>query len=351
MIIKGMEWAKPENSKNQIDKAGKIIVSDCDKSSAQYSDALSIVNNWRASHNYPLNTFKVTLRTYASSIDDGFLVAQRIKRLSSIEHKLIRFPQMNLSRMQDLGGCRAILSNASDVHKLVKKYEDSDIKHALDDIDDYISAPKTSGYRGVHLIYKYFSDKTDLYNGLSIEIQIRSRKQHAWATAVETVGTLRKEALKSSIGEDKWLRFFQLMGSVIALDEKSGALIPNTPDSKPSLIRELRSIEREINASRTLEVFQNALTIAPQESGRNDHFFLLKLNPDEKTINIERFMKNQSELATNRYLEAEKELSLIPSAEVVLVSVDSISNLKKAYPNYFLDTQVFIGLLKGALSN
>ena len=43
-----------------------------------------------------------------------------------------------------------------------------------------------SGYRGVHLIYRYNSDRKTEYNTLLIEMQLRSQLQHAWATAVET---------------------------------------------------------------------------------------------------------------------------------------------------------------------
>jgi hypothetical protein len=35
------------------------------------------------------------------------------------------------------------------------------------------------------------------------------------------------------------------------------------------------------------------------------------------------------------------EKTLAPGAQAVLVAVESLSALKKSYPNYFLDTQVF----------
>src|ERR1019366_9744121 len=94
--------------------------------------------------------------------------------------------------------------------------------------DDYVDHPKASGYRSYHLIYRYFSDKKATHNGLKIEVQIRSQLQHAWATAVETVGTFIQQALKSSQGEEDWLRFFALMGSAIAYREH-GELVPDTP--------------------------------------------------------------------------------------------------------------------------
>jgi ppGpp synthetase/RelA/SpoT-type nucleotidyltranferase len=46
-----------------------------------------------------------------------------------------------------------------DVQRLVADYRNSEIKHHLHNCDDYIAQPKDSGYRGVHLIYRYTSDK------------------------------------------------------------------------------------------------------------------------------------------------------------------------------------------------
>jgi putative GTP pyrophosphokinase len=63
---------------------------------------------------------------------------------------------------------------------------------------DYIAAPKETGYRSVHLIFKYRSQssKHRAWNGLRVEIQLRSRLQHAWATAVETVDTFTRQTLR-----------------------------------------------------------------------------------------------------------------------------------------------------------
>jgi ppGpp synthetase/RelA/SpoT-type nucleotidyltranferase len=152
-------------------------------------------------------------------VASNYLVAQRVKRLSSIVAKMRRFQGLRLSQMQDIGGCRAVLSSVAEVRNAVKSFKTSSIRHELAREDDYIANPKDSGYRGVHLIYKYVSDRSETYNGLKIEVQIRSQLQHAWATAVETVGTFIQQALKSSQGEDEWLRFFCLMGSAIALRE------------------------------------------------------------------------------------------------------------------------------------
>jgi hypothetical protein len=59
------------------------------------------------------------------------------------------------------------------------------------------------------------------------------------STAVETVGTFLKQALKSSKKEEGWLRFFALMGSVIAIREH-GPSVAETPTDKEELLAELQ---------------------------------------------------------------------------------------------------------------
>lgn len=168
--VEDMAWAEPEYSRQRVNEAGQRLIEpayDGDDFAQNFMDrvrefdeALVVINNWRASHHYPLNTFQVNLRRTSRRIDEEALVAQRIKRLSSISHKLERFPNMKLSQMQDIGGCRAVVSTVAHVHALYDAYKKSNIKHELSTVDDYIESPRDSGYRGIHLIYKYYSDKS-----------------------------------------------------------------------------------------------------------------------------------------------------------------------------------------------
>lgn len=171
--MRGMAWTEPSYTKGQIDRAGRTLVNPS-ASPEDVGEALIVANNWRSSHAYPLNTLQISLRRKASSISDDSLVAQRIKRLPSILHKLDRFPSMNLARMQDLGGCRAVMPGILQVRELEHQLLDARHKHRLVRHDDYLNVPKPSGYRGVHMVYAYHSDKIDTWNKLSIEVQIRS---------------------------------------------------------------------------------------------------------------------------------------------------------------------------------
>ena len=146
-----MAWVAPQYSRGEIERAGRVLVADSTTPDALVQ-ALVVVNNWRSSHSFPLNTMQVGLRAKARQVDAEALVAQRIKRLSSIEAKLRRFDRMNLARMQDLGGCRAVVNSVEKVRALVGLYEKSQIKHKLVGQDDYIAHPQASGYRGIHLV-------------------------------------------------------------------------------------------------------------------------------------------------------------------------------------------------------
>lgn len=230
----------------------------------------------------------------------------------------------------------------------MRDYKSSEIKHELSQEDDYIREPKDSGYRGVHLVYKYHSDRNTHYNKLKIEMQLRSQMQHIWATAVETVGTFTEQALKSSQGEEDWLRFFALMGTVFAVAERTPP-VPNTPVG-PELLMELAGLTEKLDVQGQLSTFGGALQVIESRNQKDDHFYLLELNPRNKQLNVTAFRASESEAAESAYLDAEKRMRLSPGAQAVLVSVDRITSLRRAYPNYFLDTGNFVSLLNDALT-
>lgn len=338
-----MSWVTLKYSLADVNAAGEIFV----KNSSD-TVALDIINNWRAAHTFPLHTFQIYLRRKAHSVDRTALVAQRIKRLESINGKLYRMPKLKLSEMQDIGGCRAIVGSVKMVDALVKEYKKSQIKHKLIDEDNYIAHPKKSGYRSHHLIYQYYSDKKADYNGRKIEIQLRTQLQHAWATAVETVGTFTKQALKSNQGEKDWLRFFQLMATVIALKEGTPP-VPNTPVEAKLLIEELRICSEKLQVERRLSTYGNALKILETKADGKSHFYILVLNPNTNIITVRPYKWSELDEALEYYSAQEQDIRKVPGGEAVLVSVNSIKSLKKAYPNYFLDTVKFRSELRLAL--
>lgn len=342
-----MAWAEPEYSRTKVDRAGETYI-DRSVSAEERELARAVINNWRSSHSFPLNTLQNNLRKRATSVDYDSTIAQRIKRLPAIRQKLERFRGMNLSRMQDLGGCRAVLSSVDAVDELVKYYKtQSRIKHKLVREYPYIVEPQCSGYRGVHLVYSYFSDRTTVWNGLQIEMQIRSRLQHAWATAVETVGTFTRQALKSSRGEKDWLRFFALMSSALAMRE-GVPLVPNTPHDPNELLQELREYTKKLDVIQRLTAYGQAMSLSEQIEVSKRDALLLELDTAAKELVVRSYPNPL--VAADAYNAIERAIENDPTKDVVLVTVESLTALRRAYPNYFLDTTAFIESVEEAIA-
>ncbi|MFK3965693.1 RelA/SpoT domain-containing protein [Ensifer adhaerens] len=278
-------------------------------------------------------------------MDKKCIFATRIKRLESITKKLKKHGDMKLSQMQDIGGLRCIMPSTANVYALCEMYKSKRLSHELAKIDDYIAQPKPDGYRSLHLIYRYQgAGRIGSYDGLKIEIQLRSILQHAWATAVETVGIFTKQALKSSEGDEDWLRFFSLASAVIA-EKEHGAPIPGAEESGKVRDQEIRHLGEKLNVREVLNTYQKMLRALERRSTKDAKFFLLALEPAEKRISARGFLTRDSIVANQQYTELEKQLADKPGAQAVLVKVDSVSALRRAYPNYFADTTMFMQAL------
>ena len=337
----------PLYSKERVKKAGALLISDdMNYTIDDLDEALEVLNNFRSSHTYPVNTFQAGLRKKMKKLKIEGIVAQRLKRIPSIFQKLLRFKQMSLSRMQDIGGLRAVVRTNKEVYQLRDSYvEYSKFDHVLVSEKDYIENPKESGYRGIHLIYKYSNHKVKLYDGLQIELQIRNDIQHAWATAVETAGVFLDQALKSSLGNAHWLEFFQYASSGFALLEGAPVMTDHADLTVQEIFEHLLSLENELSVIKTLETYNSVLETL-QNTNTKTHYFLMRLDSIQKTVDIEGYSRENLEEATTEYLSKEKTAKDEPGVQVVLVAAQSVNALKKAYPNYFLDTGKFVSKIK-----
>ena len=245
---------------------------------------------------------------------------------------------MQLARMQDIGGCRAVLNNIREVRALRDNVLASRAKHILAHSKDYIAEPKESGYRGIHLIYRYHSDTYTKHCGLMVEIQIRSTIQHVWATGVETVGTFIRSPLKSSIGPKDWLEFFARLSTTLHLKESNPRIYKRLEEFHASAIALGKLINR-IDAKRRLTDFGNLVKLVEQHKQRETRTFVLHLKPVQGIVQLFPFRTQASPEALKLYSRLEQEANIEQGEDVVLVSTDSIRDLRQAYPNYFLDTR------------
>lgn len=342
-----MAWVTPQYSKKKVMKAGSALFDD-QASDETFEEALLILNNWRSSHSYPVNTFQASLRSKLKSLGIKGIVAQRLKRIPSIVAKLERFPGMSLARMQDIGGLRAVVPSIKSVYRLRESYFQSKWDHILVSEYDYIQEPKDSGYRGIHLVYRYNNRKGDAkaYEGLQLEIQIRNEVQHAWATAVETAGVFLNQALKSSVGNARWLEFFQYASSSFALMEDCEVLVAHRHLSKVELLKTTIDLANELEVIDKLNVYNSIVEELHHTQDEKTHYYLMELNSQTRNVSVNGYSREELPKATNEYLEREKASKDNDNIQIVLVAAQSVAALKKAYPNYFLDTGRFVARIR-----
>jgi putative GTP pyrophosphokinase len=338
-----MTFPTPNFTRGGVSRAGTVLIS-ASATPQELATALALINHWRACHAYPVNTFQATLRSRLKKVCANALVAQRMKRVPSIAKKLRKNHGMQLARMQDIGGLRAVVDSVTQVRKLHALYTDGSLTHELVDTDDYIAEPKSSGYRSLHLIYRYGNPTALDYNGLCIELQIRTRLQHAWATAVETIGSLLNQALKSSEGPEEWLRFFQIVGAAFAIAEKCPVAAEFVAMPAEEVFKLCIESGARLDVRRKLDAFAVAANAITSSKARGS-YHLIVLDAVERTVDISSFGLKRLDDANLAYANAERIALEHEDMQTVLVATDSVESLRRAYPNYFLDTKEFLSAL------
>ena len=325
-----------EYTKSGVQKAGKslLIAGLVTNNPTKYKECMDTLSRWRACHIEVLSEVSNKLASISSKIDKDAIVVSRLKRTPSIITKLKRNPKMNLDRMQDIAGCRAIVKTPKLVSKVRRNLK---LAYQLKETN-YIDNPKEDGYRGVHLIGKHVSEIDNKY--YQVEIQVRTRLQHAWATAVEIVDLFTNQTLKSNIGKKEWKEFFKY-----SADEFS--VLEETPKNNENSLSKLSDLISKLNIYHKFDAFRITLELIDQNVSAKQHAYcLIKIDTKSNTGEVSFFSEVEAKEATEQYLSAEKESARNPTIVSALVSVASVGNLKEAFPNYFADSSLFIETLK-----
>ncbi len=327
----------PEHSRNRVQSAGDRIR----RGTATHED-MAVLENWRASHAHVINTFQANLRRRTRGT--GILVGQRLKRRVTIVDKLSRQAGMNLARMHDIAGCRVIFSNTKELlefrAELIKSRAQHERLTAERDQFNYIERPKSSGYRGIHDVYRYhsYAKAADKWSGLLVEIQFRTRAQHAWATAVEIADLLTRSRGKFAEADDDYQHFFKVCSEIIArTTENSNSCFPEMSDSDLT-----KAFEAANKSTNLLEILRRTNQVSTDLS---EKFFKKKLNtiltyPYEGGTMLRVYSFDDTRKAIERYEELEKELE--GKADVVLVRAEDANSLMKVFQNYFTDARDFV---------
>ena len=159
--------------------------------------ARKVIEAYRSAHAEPLHAAYMGLRSCLTTEGFDLDASRRLKRLPTIEDKLRRLPSMDLSTMQDIGGCRAVLNTQEQVQRIVERFCANSVKRNQqpDRIRDYVAKPQASGYRAIHIYTRY--------HGRRIEVQVRTREQDSWAKIVEDLTSKTGVDFKNGDGPDE----------------------------------------------------------------------------------------------------------------------------------------------------
>lgn len=198
-------------SKNQVKQAGRTLrhyMRGEAVSEESLNRAIEIVQGYRAAHQVPLTKANNGLRSMVRTEGCRIEVSQRLKRFMTIIDKLVREPNLPLSSMQDIGGVRAVLDSVDEVRRVEARLKKN---RPVLGYNDYITTPRSSGYRGVHVVVDY--------DGRAIEVQLRTRIMHDWAITVERLSSRVGENLKRD-GDHAIQALLAEVSRIMALEEQ-----------------------------------------------------------------------------------------------------------------------------------
>jgi ppGpp synthetase/RelA/SpoT-type nucleotidyltranferase len=305
-------------SKTQIDKLGERIRNEHPNIN---ENTIITLQDLRTSHKDTLSDIFNNLCKYANGISKTSIVTYRIKRFESIITKLVRFPEMKLNRMWDIGGCRCIMDNEKEVVRLKNKIE-KELK--VIKTYNYYDEPRETGYRAIHLFVSI--ENSDRI----IEVQLRSKEDHNWATLVEITDFLYDVKIKE-FGDDKELENFHRI-----LSKRSNLNIDDKKKLAATIIK-YEFFEKLSNVFTKNYVEVRKRWIAQSDKSTNK-FFLIETKKDE-IPRIESFSNfNQAE---NKYFEL---YLLNKNANIVLTYLNkpTYKQISIAYSNYILTFHTFI---------
>lgn len=308
-------------TKGEIDRLGQKIGASAEVS----QEDLNKLQEFRQTFQEPIsNVFNFVLGV-ARKVDKQCIVTYRIKRIDTIVEKLRRFHEnpngkMNLSRMWDIAGCRCILSSTDEnkLYVLLKKIQKEYGRDCK--VKDYVAEQKDSGYRSIHIYVK------DHQTQKPIEIQIRNKAQHNWATLVEIVDLLFGTKNKERGAESQLGRFLYLYSKAEDLTKEE--------------FSEMLKIERKVKVFERMSnvLTRNYLNIRRQwlKQKTKGSYFVITANKNGSEIVSFPTFKDAETAYYEKYL-ANSDSNIV----LTHLRMPDFNQISMAYSNYVLAMHAF----------
>ncbi len=108
--------------------------------------------------------------------------------------------------------------------------------------------------------------------------------------------------------------------------------------------QKLKALAIKIDAQRRLSEFGTIIKHIENRRAKDfdSQIFVLHLKPLEHKITLYPYSRKKADAAIAKYTETEQAAKLQDGEDVVLVDARSAQELRKAYPNYFMDTRKLV---------
>ncbi|WP_293177413.1 RelA/SpoT domain-containing protein [Oceanithermus sp.] len=323
--------------KSRIDRAGKIVSScfpehDCDE--IVYLEAEELLDEYRKTHLEPLATLTVNLQNYLEY--EPFYIAYRLKRKPQIIKKLKRFT-VRLTQLQDIAGVRIIVDDNKKVN-IIRDSILNYIHHNHDIIkvkeNDYREAGRhDTGYRALHIIVKY--------KNKYIEIQLRSKVQHAWAEIVERLSISYGYALKEAEGDPIVIQYLKELSRLLYAVDMGRKVVPEDKlylqqlkDSADKILKQSDNYKKyaSIHSTGILRI------MAEQEKSKktdiNNWIIVYDWN-NGVFVDWRHISVPKPEVMIDQYTDMESQYPADTGYEVVLIGASSVSVIQQTHSHYF----------------
>lgn len=301
------------------------------------------INEWRRAHQYPLEIVYDYIVKLSNQIDNA-ICSSRLKRVSSIKEKLLRKnSNTHLQTMGDIAGCRLIVNNFKEIdyciNKISEKFEVSKINYHIDGL-------KTSGYTGVHVICKFSKSEKLLYDGLMVEIQLRTKNQHTWATTVEILDLIRDTKMKTGQIVKGYSEFMKLSATLLYGLEENKSKDLNINIDK--LIKRMGYLNKKLNIEKKINAYNDTLYPLNLDKPKSG-YSVICMHRGSNYCTIKYFSDNKEE-ALKKYFELEKDTNSKRDDKYPLLAYcNNVDSLYEAFPNYFSIFSVSLfNLINGA---
>lgn len=304
-------------------------------------------SEFRKGHDKILSNFRSRLNNQLCKEENkNVIFAQRLKKRETIINKLQdRHTEMDLLRMHDIAGMRLIFPNISLLQKFRNTFVASPGKKYIrtNELDkyNYIKNPrKITGYRGIHDIYE---EKTEDSIKMHMELQYRTKIQHAWSTTLEIWDSSFNRKAKFEHETIEVSSFFRYVSELFARKLERSSFMPELSDYE--LFKKIIYLDGKLGIIAKLRKVKKADYQLSPYNVENKYILLQKMIKEDVILNI----KVTETQDINKNFDLYKDLERLYN-DVVMVQVKHPQKfLNKAYNNYYNDLSEFFRYYSNAI--